>query len=103
MILSLQLCLMYFIFFNIDIRLIYYLGTVCFYFLGTIWAFSLQVLVGKSTWSSDQEYKTLLSGVQLMTPKDCRQEQNKQKLRMFKYGKSCSTLTFGINLRQKNK
>ena len=55
-------------------------------FAGTIWAFSLQILVGKSTRSADQEYKTLLSGVNLMTPKDCRQEQNKQKLRMFKYG-----------------
>ena len=29
----------------------------------------------------------MLSGINLMTPKDCRQEQNKQKLRMFKYGK----------------
>ena len=65
-------------------------SVMCFLepFSGTIWVASLQVLVGKSTWSANEEYKTLLSGVQLMNPKDCRQEQNKQKLRMFKYGQS---------------
>ena len=65
-------------------------SVMCFLkpFSGTVWVASLQVLVGKSTWSANEEYKTLLSGVQLMNPKDCRQEQNKQKLRMFKYGQS---------------
>ena len=53
--------------------------------VGTIWVASMQILIGKSTWSVNEEYKTLLSGVQLMNSKDCRQEQNKQKLSMLKY------------------
>ncbi|NXC82500.1 XRCC1 protein, partial [Cercotrichas coryphoeus] len=47
----------------------------------------LQIEVGRSSWTCDQPYLTLVPTVTLMTPADSKLDQNRYGVRMFKEGK----------------
>ncbi|KAK2174929.1 hypothetical protein NP493_765g00012 [Ridgeia piscesae] len=52
--------------------------------IGTQWAFSVSVSVGRSSWPRGKDYVTLIPSVIFMTPKDCKQGKGRDTVRMFK-------------------
>ena len=55
-------------------------------------ALTVEVLVGRSSWSKDQEYRTLLPAYPFMTPAECKEESNKHSVQLFKTGEVNVTL-----------
>ncbi|KAI0231139.1 hypothetical protein LSAT2_018469 [Lamellibrachia satsuma] len=54
--------------------------------VGTQWAFSVSISVGRSSWPRGKEYVTLVPSATFMTPQDCRQGKGRDTVRMFKQG-----------------
>ena len=54
--------------------------------LGAQFVFSVQVLVGRSSWPCGKDYVTLLPSSTFLSPADCRLAKNRTVIRMFKKG-----------------
>lgn len=59
-------------------------GTVSHLDIGTHFVFSVEILVGRSSWPMGKEFVTLLPSSTFMSPSDCRTGKNRTVVRMFK-------------------
>lgn len=69
-----------------------------FCFPGNYGCAFLQIEVGRSSWTCDQPYLTLVPTVTLMTPADSKLDQNRCGVRMFKEGKGSKGKRHGEEL-----
>ena len=58
---------------------------------GCKWTFLGQILVGRSSWPQGRSYEMLVPGATFMSPADCKRGNNKEVVRMFKYGENVAS------------